>query len=84
MIISVLFFVLVLGAAYMFQEKLIFVPKKTPLNFKYEFGGNWAERNYAVAGATLNAVHFKVDNPEGVVIYFHGNAGSLASWGYVG
>ena len=84
MIIPVLLFVLVLGAAYMFQEKLIFVPEKIPHNFKYEFGGNWTERNFEVDGATLNAVHFKVDNPEGVVIYYHGNAGSLLSWGYVG
>ena len=77
-------FVLVVGIAYLFQEKLIFAAEKTPKNFEYEFGGNWKERTFDINGVKLNAVHFKVENPEGVVIYFHGNAGNLTSWGYVG
>lgn len=70
--------------AFSFQEKLIFVPEKLPQDFQFEFDGNWEERTIGVNGAELNAVHFKVDNPEGVVVYYHGNAGSLESWGYVG
>jgi len=33
--------------------------------------------------ATINALHFKAADPKGVVLYFHGNAGSLNNWGYV-
>jgi hypothetical protein len=36
-----------------------------------------------VDGATINALHFKTDNPKGAIIYFHGNAGNLRGWGEV-
>ena len=83
-IIPLVLFVVGLSLAYFFQEKLIFAGEKTPKNFEYEFGGNWKERTFNIDDVKLNAVHFKVENPEGVVLYFHGNAGSLTSWGYVG
>ncbi|MBL4625211.1 MAG: alpha/beta fold hydrolase [Flavobacteriales bacterium] len=83
-IIPIVAFVLVVGVAYFFQEKLIFIPEKLTNEHQYEFGGNWKERTFDINGVQLNAIHFKVSNPEGIVIYFHGNAGSLESWGHVG
>ena len=83
-VISIALIVIPLVLAFSFQEKLIFVPSKLEPSFQYEFEGNWEERTIQVNGAELNAVHFKVENPEGVVVYYHGNAGSLESWGYVG
>ena len=34
-------------------------------------------------GAAINALHFRAEQPKGVVLYFHGNAGNLSDWGYV-
>jgi len=32
-------------------------------------------------GAVLNALHFKTEKPNGIILYFHGNAGNLDRWG---
>ncbi|MCF6308152.1 MAG: alpha/beta hydrolase [Flavobacteriaceae bacterium] len=32
-------------------------------------------------GAKLNGLHFKIKNPKGAILYFHGNAGDLQRWG---
>ena len=34
-------------------------------------------------GAIINAIHFKTENPKGVILYFHGNAGDLSRWGKI-
>ena len=34
-------------------------------------------------GAVINAIHFKTENPKGVILYFHGNAGNLSRWGEI-
>jgi uncharacterized protein len=34
-------------------------------------------------GAAISALYFNANHPKGVVLYFHGNAGSLRSWGTV-
>ncbi len=78
------FVLALMGVAYLFQEKLIFIPEKLHQQYQFEFDGNWLERSFLVDGAELNAIHYKVDNPEGVLLYLHGNAGSLATWGHVG
>ncbi len=78
-----IYFILFLGI-YLLQDKLIFVPDILPKDYKFEFSGNYKELFLDAAdGGSLNALHFKVDNPKGVILYFHGNAGSLASWGEV-
>ena len=69
---------------YFFQEKLIFQPEKLPKDFKYSFVHNFEEVNLkAEDGAIINALHFKIKNPKGVILYFHGNSGSLKGWGNV-
>ena len=65
------------------QESLIFYPETLPQDFRYTFSQPFEELNIPVEGATLNALLFKVPNPKGGVVYFHGNAGSLRSWGEV-
>jgi alpha-beta hydrolase superfamily lysophospholipase len=32
-------------------------------------------------GAQLNGLHFRQENPKGLILYFHGNAGNLQRWG---
>ena len=66
---------------YYFQEKLIFFSEVLSANYKYSFLENFEEVFIQVDEAKLNALHFKIQNPKGVILYFHGNAGSLAGWG---
>lgn len=63
------------------QESLIFFPETLPQDFRYSFPGRFEEVNVPVEGATINALHFQAKDPKGIVLYFHGNAGSLRSWG---
>lgn len=77
-------YVLVFIGLYFLQEKMIFMPDSLPQDFTYNFPGNFEEINLKTEdGAKLNALHFKVENPKGVVLYFHGNAGELSRWGIV-
>jgi uncharacterized protein len=73
-------FTLIVGCS---QENLIFFPEILPSDYKYAFDGPFEEGAVSVEGATLSAVLFKAANAKGVVLYFHGNAGSLRTWGDV-
>jgi len=69
---------------YFFQEKIIFLPSKLPQDYSYSFSEPFKEFNLAAKdGAKLNGLHFKRENPKGVILYFHGNAGDLARWGEI-
>ncbi|PVW13841.1 alpha/beta hydrolase [Marixanthomonas spongiae] len=75
-------YILLLFGMYSLQEKLIFLPTKLPQEHTYTFKQPFTEIFLeAKDGARLNALHFKVENPKGVMLYFHGNAGNLDSWG---
>jgi len=73
-------FTLIVGCS---QESLIFYPEILPTDYQYTFSQPFEEATVPVAGAVLNAVLFKAVNAKGVVLYFHGNAGSLRTWGDV-
>ena len=70
---------------YIFQVKLIFHPEKLNLKHYFRFSHPFNEHFIKVPGATLHALSFEQieTKPKGLVIYFHGNAGSLESWGDV-
>ena len=65
----------IIGAMfYFFQESFIFLAEKLDQQYRYDFTSNFEERNFVMKDdAVINAVHFKVDNPKGVILYFHGN-----------
>ncbi len=65
------------------QESLIFYPEILPPDYPFAFSEPFEEVTVPVEAATLNALLFKAPNPKGVVLYFHGNAGSLRTWGDV-
>jgi hypothetical protein len=79
----ILFGFLTAGFMYFKQENMIFAPEKLPPDFKFTFQERFEELEWPAAGARIHALHFKTDRPKGVVLYFHGNAGSLRSWGEV-
>lgn len=67
---------------YFFQERLIFQIEKLPREFKYTFKHPFKEHFLKMKdGAEINVLHFKKENPKGLILYFHGNAGSLERWG---
>lgn len=70
---------------YFFQEKLIFYSSTLPQEYEYSFKTEFEELFLkAEDGAILNGLHFKAKNPKGVIIYNHGNAGELDTWGQWG
>lgn len=65
-----------------FQEKFIFLPLKTSPDHSYNWNHTFEEFNlYSSDSARLNAVRFRLENPRGIILYFHGNAQNLEGWG---
>lgn len=82
--IAVILYVLITTALYVLQEKLLFLPTVLDEDYQYQFNYNFEELNLKTEdGAILNAIHFKTENPKGVILYFHGNAGDLSRWGTI-
>ena len=72
------------GALYFFQDNLIFHPQQLSqeyvFDFEYPSQEVWID---AQDGARLHGLNFEVENAQGTILYFHGNAGSLAVWGSI-
>jgi uncharacterized protein len=76
-------YILICAALYTQQERLIFYPEVLAPDFTFTFPGRFEAIALPSDGAVISALYFKADHPKGVVLYFHGNAGSLRSWGAV-
>ncbi|MBX2974206.1 MAG: alpha/beta hydrolase [Flavobacteriales bacterium] len=64
------------------QERFIFIRFRTPKRYVYRFPQPFEERYMeGEDGARLHALHFRAEAPRGVVLYFHGNTGSVRRWG---
>ncbi len=84
LIVIAVLYVLFGVVLYFFQEEMIFMPETLSQDYSYSFPGAFEEINLKTRdGAKLNSLHFMVENPKGVILYFHGNAGELSSWGVV-
>ncbi len=69
---------------YALQEKILFLPSILAQDHVYQFSQPFEEVFLETEdGAVLNAIHFKIENPKGVILYFHGNAGDLSRWGLI-
>jgi hypothetical protein len=68
----------------LWQDYFIFRPRRLPLHYTYQFEQDFTELFlHTPQGGRLNALWFKHLNAKGVVLFFHGNAGSLARWGHL-
>ena len=65
------------------QESLIFHPEVLPADYQFKFPIPFEEVTLQVDGAVIHALLFKSAKARGVVLYFHGNAGSLRTWGEI-
>jgi hypothetical protein len=68
---------------YFFQEKFIFrnghrLRKNAPFQFSTPFDEVFLT---TTDQQEINAVHFRLPSPKGVVLFFHGNKGNLTKWG---
>jgi len=85
--ISIVLFVIYLLAIlilFLMQEKITFQNTVLPTNHQFSFKQKFEEVNITTTdNNVLNALHFKVENPKGVLLYFHGNKGSLDRWGTI-
>ena len=71
-------------AIYFLQEKLLFHPEKLPARYQFEFSFPFKELHISTTPeATINGLYFQAEKSQGLVLYFHGNAGSLRTWGGV-
>lgn len=64
------------------QEKLIFQSYALPQGHAFQFKQPFKEVFLtAEDGARLHALHFTLRNAKGIILYFHGNRGSVDYWG---
>ena len=69
---------------YLFQEQFIFLPTVLEKDFQFQFSEPFEEHFLATSNeGEINLLHFKSKSPRGLIVYFHGNAGSLERWGNV-
>lgn len=72
------------SALYLLQEKMLFRPTVLAQDHVYVFNHEFEELFLNTdEQAVINAIHFKVERPVGVILYFHGNAGDLQRWGEI-
>lgn len=77
-------YVMLGSALYFLQEKILFLPTTLAQDYQYDFNFPFEELFLKTdQDATINALHFKAKNPQGVILYFHGNAGDLSRWGTI-
>jgi pimeloyl-ACP methyl ester carboxylesterase len=68
---------------YFFQHNFFFHPEKLPQDFKFAYENLNAEEKIVETepGAKISYLHFKVEQPKGLVIYLKGNTKSIKGWG---
>ncbi len=68
---------------YYLQDYLLFKPEKLPKDFQFYYENQVIEEYNLETrdGAIINGLHFKVENPRGVVLYLKGNSKSIKGWG---
>ena len=71
-------------ALYFLQEKILFRPTVLNQTYVFKFSHPFEELFLkADDNAVINALHFKAEEPKGIILYFHGNKGSLKRWGEI-
>lgn len=75
-------FTLLLGLI-MIQERLIFFPEKLAEDHVFDFKKS-VEKKFSFENLKISTLYFPEDSSKSVILYFHGNAGSLRNWGAVG
>ncbi|QCK13821.1 alpha/beta hydrolase [Mangrovivirga cuniculi] len=79
---AAILYVIALCFIYFKQEEFLFRPEVLTEDYIYQFEGEFEEVEIPVdTNISLNGLLFKAENPEGLIIFYHGNAGALDKWG---
>jgi hypothetical protein len=70
---------LILTGVALLQERLLFFPQPLPQSHRFDLA-DVTERTIAVPGATLSALHFRQQDPRGLIFFLHGNGGNVELW----
>ncbi len=63
---------------YSIQDKFIFHAEKLPENYEFSVKNDFDEINLKTDdGNNLNGLLIKVENPKGIILYFHNHAGNI-------
>lgn len=66
---------------YFFQEKLLFPGTTLPLEHEFSSKYPFEELDLKAAdGASINCVHYQLENPRGLIVYYHGNGRTIEDW----
>jgi uncharacterized protein len=79
-LLALLLYALVLVAIWWKQEKLLFAPTVLAQDHTFKVDSDVQEKFIEVQGAKLNALHLRLPNPKAIVLFLHGNGGSLDNW----
>ena len=83
-ILLVTIYLLLMGFISFKQERLMFFPEKLPVNYGFSFKQEFEEIFIpATDGVLLHGVLFSAPSSKGLVLYLHGNAGSVDMWGWI-
>jgi alpha-beta hydrolase superfamily lysophospholipase len=79
--LGVLYVLLCIGM-YFFQEKLMFKPIVLSETFSFDFKRSFKEVKIPVdSDVNLHALVFRADSAKGIIVYNHGNSGSVRGYG---
>lgn len=74
-------YLLVIAIVYFVQERFIFKPEKLRQDFVYKYDVPFKELFFDIEpGVRINGLHFTVEKPLGLILYFHGNTRSIKGW----
>lgn len=77
-------YVMLSTSLYLFQDKILFRPSALTQDYEFKFTHKFEEVFIKTDNeAVINAIHFRSENPKGVILYFHGNKGDLQRWGII-
>lgn len=79
-LLALLLYALVLLVIWWKQEKLLFAPTVLAPSHSFKVSADVQEKFIEVKGAQLNALHLRLPKPKAVVLFLHGNGGSLENW----
>lgn len=81
LIYIVIGYIALAAVIYLVQERFIFKPEKLHAGFEYKYDVPFKELFFDVEkGVSINGLHFTVDKPLGLILYFHGNTRSIKGW----
>jgi len=83
--ILLLFYVVAIVAAFLFQSNMLFHPRVLSPDYKFQLKLPFEERRFTAGGVELHSVLVRAaGKARGLILFFHGNAGDLGDWSVVG